>query len=169
MTTTERIQRLENAITYIEQHPEKHDQGLWIGLDMECRVSALGDTDDPDPWCGSKACLFGTIALQAGDLPWLYDSPSNSASDLWRNLDAGEDNTATVLPAGGTDPMPIFERVMSLIGFVSTTEASWWSNPVRTLEDFQQALEDMKAGRRPFWHEHVYGADDLPAHPCPAS
>lgn len=52
------LEKLDEAIAYIEAHPEEHSQGSWF-----YRGS-----------CGTTACLAGTVALQAGYVPdWSRD------------------------------------------------------------------------------------------------
>ena len=47
------LEKLDEAIAYIEAHPEQHDQGSWFARSP----------------CGTVACLAGTVALQAGWSP----------------------------------------------------------------------------------------------------
>lgn len=47
------LDKLDQAIAYIEAHPEEHDQGLWFG----------------ERGCGTTACLAGTVAVLNGWVP----------------------------------------------------------------------------------------------------
>lgn len=51
---------LLTALTYITEHPERHDQEWWITLDV------VPPTSD---WCGTTACVAGTVALLHGWAP----------------------------------------------------------------------------------------------------
>lgn len=160
------IQRLEKAILHIEQHPEQHDQGLWIGVRSESWQSGegLGKVGSADPWCGTTACLAGHVCFQAGDQPAVDDVPVLSAYEMWLNFEDDEDNTESVVVRGDYETGQSFyptehvpSRAQDLLGFGSM-EADWWFSPSRTVADFRRALDDLKAGRREFWRDTVYGS-----------
>lgn len=158
------IERLEKAILHIEQHPEQHDQGIWIGLHSDSieNGKGLGKVGSVDPWCGTTACLAGHVCFQAGDRPVVDHEPVLSAYEIWLNLEDEEDNTGAVV-RGDYDanksryPEYVSDRAQGLLGF-DKFEASWWFSPSRTVADFRRALDDLKAGRREFWRDIVYGS-----------
>jgi hypothetical protein len=139
------LQRLEQAVTYIEDHPEQHQQDLWIGT---------GDTNEPSTssWCGTVGCLFGWVALLNGDLPVNTYSGKRllNAHELADTVD-GE----TALVTGGhVLTVTVAERARELLG-LTKAEGEWWSQGGRTVQEMRAALEAMKAGadspRFPEW------------------
>jgi hypothetical protein len=49
------LEKLDEAIAYIEAHPSEHDQMIWL-----------------DARCGTTACLAGHVALLAGGEPQTF-------------------------------------------------------------------------------------------------
>lgn len=159
------IERLEKAILHIEQHPEQHDQGLWIGIRSESGKSGegLGKVGSTDPWCGTTACLAGHVCFQAGDRPVVDHEPVLSAYEMWLNFEDEEDNTGAVVRRDydanrSRYPEYVSERAHDLLEFEDYVETNWWFSPSRTVADFRRALDDLKAGRREFWRDIVYGS-----------
>lgn len=60
------LEKLDEAIAYIEAHPEEHDQGTWF---------ARGG-------CGTTACLAGTVAVLDGWTPVWRSDRSGEARDV---------------------------------------------------------------------------------------
>jgi hypothetical protein len=54
LITPEGLARLDAALAWIDEHPEQHDQDMWI---------------QRRPECGTVYCLAGVISMQAGAVP----------------------------------------------------------------------------------------------------
>lgn len=69
------LEKLDQAIAYIEAHPEEHDQAAWL-----------------ERWdCGTVACLAGHVALLASGTPscsgWvLMDGEERHVEDVAREV-----------------------------------------------------------------------------------
>src|SRR5919112_588635 len=73
-----RLKRLDEAISWIEAHPEEHDQRYWLARTR----------------CGTTACLAGVLALRDGWVPvW---GPTTIKRSRW-----GEDLFETHLVTKG--------------------------------------------------------------------
>lgn len=76
--TTEQADYAEKVLAFIEQHPEQHDQRMWIGLGWAettqsfIEAHALGKTRIP-VGCGTVGCFAGwTVALDERHPPMHY-------------------------------------------------------------------------------------------------
>lgn len=66
------IEKLDEAIAYIEAHPEQHNQASWF----ERRTSGA---------CGTTACLAGTVALLDGWEPAWTSQYAPTAENVIRD------------------------------------------------------------------------------------
>jgi hypothetical protein len=139
------LQRLEAGVTYIEDHPEQHQQDLWIGSKDTIEHSTSS-------WCGTVGCLFGWVVLLNGDLPVDANArtPLRNADDL-ANSECGETSLVT---DGHVLIVTVAERAHELLG-MTKAEGDWWSQGGRTVEEMRAAVDAMKAGadspRFPEW------------------
>lgn len=97
------LEKLDEAIAYIEEHPERWGQRDWFYRG--------------DGGCGTAACLAGTIALLDGWQPtsWCpkWDGGESSGSAVKDGVEDYVENIATAIlgirPAPGPDLHPLFE------------------------------------------------------------
>lgn len=85
MTTTEQAQTARAALTYLREHPEKHDQATWVdapGSDgpevfMTEDGYASGHTAEDINLCDTTMCVAGTVQFQH----YGYVAPATAAHD----------------------------------------------------------------------------------------
>ena len=66
LITAEGLVRLDAALAWIDEHPEQHDQDMWIKR---------------EPGCGTTACPAGTMAQLAGGVP-VWDADAGAACEV---------------------------------------------------------------------------------------
>ena len=88
LITVEGLARLDAALAWIDEHPEQHNQDVWIA-----RV----------PGCGTTCCLAGALTQLAGGVP-IWVGEIASAVRLPDGTERGVESFATTLlgvPLGG--------------------------------------------------------------------
>jgi hypothetical protein len=90
------------VLDYIEQHPEKHDQGNWFGENVTMNDGETGNLsygygEEIDPnVCGTTMCIAGTALWLKAGMPnkiVIPDFPDQEAAP-WLGLESEEETHA---------------------------------------------------------------------------
>lgn len=115
--------RLLDVLTFLETHPDQHDQGIWISTGT----------------CGTVGCLAGWACLRNGYVELISEDLMLGAVHWGVYIDS--DPTKTVLS--------VFEVAMNLLE-LDSDDAEWIFDGDNTLEDLwciADGLTDGEVGR----------------------
>jgi hypothetical protein len=115
-------ERLLDVLTYITEHPERHNQEIWV------------ERSD----CGTTACLAGWTVMRHGDTIEWRPYPAVSIAGAVTIAD-------TVTVEGDPDTWDIPSRAAHLLG-LNHTDAEYLFSPLNTITDLWDIAEKLTGG-----------------------
>lgn len=117
LITAEGLVRLDAALAWIDEHPEQHNQDMWIER-----------TD-----CGTTYCLAGVVVMQAGAVPRWHYAAEYSTSDI-------------LLPDGRPSSVSTHARKLLEIDYAEGSELFLYAETRAALGVIRDRLADSLVG-----------------------